>query len=329
MKTIFQKTRESISPCVPPLWARSGHAQTILAHLLPSEPLKLKGTEYDVTLENERERIRSMYLKGSSKVVVYLFHGLAGSAEGSYMQRTASQLLEMGHHVFLNNHRGCGNGVGLATEPYHSGRAEDLSRVIAFGKKMLPDHVHIAVGFSLSANALLLLAAGIRAETQPDFAIAVNGPINLDRASVKLREGLNRIYDHHFTKELKKYVKVNRPKDAYRLPPVKNLREFDELITAPIGGFKSRADYYGKCSAGQFLKNINIPTVIITSYDDPFVSVEDYLKADYSEKCFVHLERNGGHMGYLTKKGRGYERWLDGALTAYISAFISSSKSSS
>lgn len=324
MKNVFENARASISPCIAPLWARSGHAQTILAHLLPSEPLKLKGVEYDVTLENESERIRSTYLKGSSNFVVYLFHGLAGSAEGSYMQRTAMQILNLGHHVFLNNHRGCGAGVGLATEPYHSGRAEDLSRVIAFGKKMLPDHKHIAVGFSLSANALLLLAAGIRAETQPDFAIAVNGPINLDRASTKLREGLNRIYDDRFTRELKKYVRVNRPKDAGKLSPVKNLREFDEYITAPIGGFKDRADYYRQCSAKQYLKDINIPTVIITSHDDPFVSVEDYLDANFSTKCFVHLEKTGGHMGYLTRKGLGFGRWLDQALTTYIQAYVAS-----
>lgn len=323
MKNIFESARASIPACTPPFWARSGHAQTILAHLLPSEPLKIAGVEYDVTLENENERIRSTYLRGTSKTVVYLFHGLAGSAEGTYMQRTATQILNFGHHVFINNHRGCGNGVGLATEPYHSGRSEDLSSVIAFGKKMLPEHKHIAVGFSLSANALLLLAAGVRAETQPDFAIAVNGPINLSRASIKLRQGLNRIYDNQFTTELKKYVRVNRPKDAGKLSAIKNLTEFDDAITAPAGGFKNRADYYEQCSAKKYLKSINIPTVIITSHNDPFVSVEDYLDADYSENCFVHLEENGGHMGYLRKKGLGYERWLDLALITYIKSMAS------
>lgn len=323
MKKIFEAARASIPPCTPPLWARSGHGQTILAHLLPSAPLTSPGIDYDVTLENENERIRSTYLKGTSKTVVYLFHGLAGSAEGTYMQRTATQILNLGHHVFLNNHRGCGNGVGLASEPYHSGRSEDLSSVIAFGKKMLPDHKHIAVGFSLSANALLLLAAGVRAEVQPDFAIAVNGPINLARASEKLLQGLNRIYDHRFTTELKTYVRMNRPKDAGKLSPIKNLAEFDEVLTAPAGGFKNRADYYQKCSAKQYLKSVTIPTVIVTSHNDPFVSVEDYLDAEYSENCFVHLEKNGGHMGYLMRKGLGYERWLDVALTAYIKAFSS------
>ncbi len=317
----LNSAKNSLPPCSPPFWARSGHAQTMLAHLIPSPVLTGSRTELNITLESETERIRSTYLKGTSKIVVYLFHGLAGSSEGTYMQRTALEANGLGHHVLLNNHRGCGTGAGLASEPYHSGRSDDLSKVIAYGKAMLPDHNHIAIGFSLSANALLLLAAKVGAEVQPDFAIAVNGPINLDRTSLLLRTGLNKIYEGRFTHELKNYVRINRPLDTGDLRKVKNLREFDEIFTARLGGFKNRDDYYQKSSAKQYLPQINIPTVILSSYDDPFVSIEDYLDAKYSDQCLIHLEKYGGHMGYLTRKGLGYERWLDHALIAYISAF--------
>jgi uncharacterized protein len=239
------------------------------------------------------------------------------------MQRTALGMQVLGHHVFINNHRGCGPGAGLATEPYHSGKADDLSKVIEFGKRMLPDHKHIAIGFSLSANALLLLAAKVRAEIQPDFAIAVNAPINLDRASIKLQQGLNRIYDKRFTRELANYVRRNRPLDAGKLAGIKDLREFDQVFTAPIGGFRDRRDYYETCSAKKHLSSITIPTVILTAENDPFVSIEDYREATYSENCFLHIERNGGHMGYLMRKGRGCVRWLDLALVSYLDAFTS------
>lgn len=313
--------KNSLPPCTPPLWARSGHGQTILAHLLPSAMVKVPTREFDITLEKDSERIRSTYIKGTSSTVVYLFHGLAGSSEGTYMHRTALQAMKLGHHVFMNNHRGCGSGVGLASEPYHSGRAEDLSKVIAYGREMLPGHKHIAIGFSLSANALLLLAAKVRADVQPDFAIAVNGPINLESASLLLRTGLNKIYDDRFTKELKDYIRINRPQDAKGLNAVRNLREFDELYTARLGGFKSRDDYFASCSAKQYLKRINIPTVIITAHDDPFVSINDYLDAEYSNECFTHFEKHGGHMGFLMKNGLGYERWLDIALLKYLQSF--------
>lgn len=310
--------RKSIPPCAPPPWAQTGHLQTILGHLLPSAKVTQQGLHLNVTLEKETERIHSTYLKGSSNTVVYLFHGLGGSSDATYMQRTALRAQHLGHHVFINNHRGCGLGAGLATEPYHSGRADDLSKVIEYGRKMLPDHKHIAIGFSLSANALLLLAAKVRATVQPDLAIAVNGPINLDRASIKLSQGLNKIYDKRFTGELETYMKRNRPQDVGDYSLVKDLRDFDELYTAPLGGFKNRADYYATCSAKQYLPQINIPTIIITAEDDPFVSIQDYREASYSPSTILHTEKHGGHMGYLMKDGLGYRRWLDLALETYI-----------
>lgn len=317
---LLNETRQNIPVCSPPLWAQTGHLQTILGHLIPSEKITEPGITLNVTLEKETECIHSTYLEGTTKTVVYLFHGLGGSAEGSYMQRTALRAKSLGHHVFINNHRGCGQGAGLATEPYHSGRAEDLSKVIEYGRTMLPGHKHIAIGFSLSANALLLLAAKSQI-TQPDYAIAVNGPINLDRASIFLQKGLNKIYDRRFTQELKTYMKINRPQDVGDFSLVKDLRDFDERYTAPLGGFKNREDYYQTCSAKQYLPKINIPTVIITAEDDPFVSIQDYREANYSPSTIVHIEKHGGHMGYLTKDGLGSKRWLDLALNAYLKAF--------
>jgi predicted alpha/beta-fold hydrolase len=320
LRRTLEETRLRLPPCDPPFWAPTGHAQTILGHLLPSPRVREAGVELSVTLERETERIQTTYLAGTSPVTVYLFHGLGGSAEAAYMQRTALRAQAQGHHVFLNNHRGCGAGAGLATEPYHSGRADDLSKVIEFGRKMLPDHRHLAVGFSLSANALLLLAAKVRADVQPDAAIAVNAPINLDRASIKLRQGLNRVYDKRFTLELARYIRRNRPADAVNLDRVRDLREFDEIFTAPIGGFRDRADYYATCSAKRYVSEISIPTVVLTAEDDPFVSVDDYRDAAFSAHCFVHIERHGGHMGYLAKRGLGFDRWLDRALDAYLGA---------
>lgn len=315
----LQETRDSIPPCSPAFWAPTGHLQTILGHLLPSQKLTERGEVFNITMEEETERIHSTYLQGTTSTVIYLFHGLGGSAEASYMQRTALRARQMGHHVFLNNHRGCGMGAGLATEPYHSGRADDLSKVVAYGRKLLPHHRHIAIGFSLSANALLLLAAKIRAEIQPDFAIAVNGPINLDRASLNLQRGLNKIYDKRFTRELESYMKRNCPEAIGDFSQVKDLRDFDERYTAPLGGFKNRADYYETCSAKQYLSQICIPTVILTAEDDPFVAIQDYREAKYSPLALLHVEKHGGHMGYLHKKGQGFERWLDHALETYIS----------
>lgn len=317
----LQEARKTIPPCAPPLWASTGHLQTILGHLIPSPVISEAGKILNITLEIETERIHSTYYEGTTDTVVYLFHGLGGSVQSNYIQRTAILARSLGHHVFMNNHRGCGDGAGLATGPYHSGRAEDLSKVIAYGREMLPNHNHLAIGFSLSANALLLLAAKVRASVQPDMAIAVNAPINLDRASLNLQKGLNRIYDKRFLVDLEQYLLRNRPQDIGDFSLVKDLRDFDQRYTAPFGGFRDRDDYYQTCSAKQYLKEISIPTVIITAEDDPFVAFEDYREATYSPLAILHAEKHGGHIGYLARNGLGYQRWLDTALMTYLQAF--------
>ena len=325
MKNKLQIARQRIPPCDPPFWARGGHLQTLLGHLIPSSPVRGEHKEFLIPLENENEKIHSTYLKGSTLVVVYIFHGLGGSADAGYMQRTARVAQKLGHHVFINNHRGCGKGEGLARGTYHSGRAEDLSAVIKFGREMFPSHRHIAIGFSLSANALLLLGAKVRGVTTPDAGIAVNGPLSLTRTSLKLSEGANKIYDKSFVLELQKYIKKNRKEDFSLVKDIKTLREFDEVFTAPIGGFDNREHYYESCSSIYHLKNIKIPMVLLSAYDDPFIPFGDYLNHEENEFLHIHLEKYGGHMGYLTKRGWiNFDRWQDLAIGEYLVALTTS-----
>jgi predicted alpha/beta-fold hydrolase len=322
----LKDVRQRLLPCRAPFWAAEGHLQTIFGHLIPSAPLREHGQKHLITLEKDDEQLVSTYLKGRSTNVVYLFHGLGGHSHGSYMQRTAVLAQKLGYHVFLNNHRGCGLGAGLATAPYHSGRAEDLSAVIAYGRKMLPGHRHIAVGFSLSANALLLLAAGIRAEILPDAAIAVNAPIDLDHCSRNLDRGVNLLYSYNFMLDLRKSLtelqRVGRIAEKVRLPILSTVRDFDSIYTATAGGFTSRDHYYDTCSAAQYLRQIQIPTLVLTAANDPFVDIADYKKATLSDQAVLHIEENGGHMGYITrdKTPLGNHRWLDYALNEYLLA---------
>lgn len=308
----------SLEPCEPPVWASTGHAQTLLGHLLPSKLLSIAGKKVEVDL-GDGDTLIGRFFQGNSKTVVYFFHGLAGTADAAYMQRSAQVAQSFGHSVFLMNHRGCGEGTGFAKLPYHSGRAEDVSSVIAFGRKQFPAHRHIAVGFSLSGNALLLLLTGARGSQKPDAAVAVNAPINLRSASEALKRGFNRIYDFRFVYECRQEIALRHgPEEAkkYKVPFFATVHEFDDLYTAPVGGFRNRDDYYDSCSTVNLLKNIQTPTVILTAKDDPFVYFEHYEKAQLSPNVIMHAENHGGHMGFLSKSKTklGTNRWLDYAL---------------
>src|SRR5512145_1515784 len=115
--------------CDPPLWARGAHAQTLLGHFLPSrtadlpwEPLNLKLPDGDA--------LRVLLARGTSRVVLHLFHGLGGSAAAGYMRRTALLFARQGHTILAINHRGAGEGRGLAAKPYHMGSTADMAAML-------------------------------------------------------------------------------------------------------------------------------------------------------------------------------------------------------
>ena len=307
----------SLEPCLPPFWAKGGHAQTILAHLIPSDPKLPKGERLEIRLPDGETLVAFLH-RGTSDTVVSVFHGISSESGAHYMQRTAAVALAQGHSVILANHRGCGAGRGLASQPYHSGRAEDLSAVIARSRELFPEKKQIAIGYSLSANALLLLLSGHRGEVKPDAAIAVNGPIQLEAAAKALTRGANRIYDTMFVQ----ICRTEPVKQGHHIPRWITLHEMDELYTARAAGFESREHYYETCSTAPLLKHIDVPTLLLTAADDPFVDVGAYRKAELSSQVHLHIEPRGGHMGYLSRKRTplGTRRWLDYAVNEGLKA---------
>ncbi len=318
----------NLIPCEAPLWAYGGHLQTILGFALRSSPVTLSCKEEIITLP-DNDQLLMLVNEGTSNYIIYLFHGLTGDASASYMERVAKIFIELGHSVCRVNHRDCGKGAGLAIHPYHSGRGEDISEVIQWGKKKYPRKSHIAIGFSLSGNALLTLLTGIRGNVLPDYAICVNAPIHLSATVEKLQRGINKLYDFYFVQKLKKTITEkqlrNNSIQQLDMPFSSTLGYLDDLYTAPASGFKNAQHYYQTCSTYSHLKNIDIPTILLTSEDDPFVPSDIYKKAILSSSTKLHIEKTGGHMGYLSRKktSLGNYRWLDYALFNCIQAFTS------
>lgn len=294
-----------IPPCRPPWWARGAHAQTLWGHLLPSGAPAVGGERREIELEDGDRLVLFHRAVESSDTVVYLFHGLGGDSDADYIRRTAAALPDCS--IVAMNHRGCGAGRGLAQGPYHSGSTADLAAAIDWGRTRHPGARHIAIGFSLSGNTLLLLQSR---GGGPDAAIAVNPPIDLAAASDAISAGFNRIYDVRFVHGCRRDPRSR----GSGILPWHTLRQVDDLYTAPAAGFRDADHYYAECSAGPRLTTIDRPTVILTAADDPFVPVASF--ESVPANVHLHVEPVGGHLGYLDRDGR----WLDGALAAYVAA---------
>ena len=303
--------------------------QTLLGHALPAGGVRLSrgnGTPSREVELKDGDRLLVLELPGTSGVRVVIGHGLSGDTSSDYMRRAAEALSARGHGVWAVNHRGCGEGAGLAARPYHSGRSEDLQAVLAASRADAPELTQVVVGFSLSGN-LALLHAAQQLEPRPDGIVAINPPVDLERASVAIHRGLNRLYELRFMWRLRREIQgraragLLRPRNE--VPLTASLCEFDDLFTAPECGFDDRLDYYRRCSALPRLGQIETPAVILTAADDPFVDPAVYRTAELPPNLLLHIERTGGHVGYLARRGAGWMRWLDAALVHYVEQLAS------
>ena len=310
-------------PCTPPWFARGGHGQTLFAHVLPSGGRRVARAtdEHREVLLADGERLLVFTRPGTTGVRVHLFHGLSGDVNADYMRHAADRLSARGHEVWSVNHRGCGEGEGLAGKPYHSGKVDDMQAVLAASRADAPGQLQLVIGFSLSGNIALLMA-GRGAGPQPDGIIAVNPPVDLLRASLDIHRGLCRLYETRFVLRLRAAVERRRraglTSRPYSIPRSASLCDFDDLFTAPEAGFADGMDYYRRCSSLPYLASITRPTVWISAADDPFVAPSGFRDAPRSAHVHLHLEPTGGHVGYLAARGWGCERWLDGALEHYV-----------
>jgi hypothetical protein len=297
----------------------------VAGNFLPAPGVDRDSTPLRIDLD-DGDRLTGREYAGASDALVCFFHGLGGSNDAHYMRRGVAVARRLGHGAWSLNHRGCGDGAGLAKGTYHSGRADDLGAVFAAARRRHPGKRILAVGFSLSGNALLLnLGEGIGAFEKPDAAIAVNPPVDLEKGALLLKRGFNRLYDFRFVlrcrRAVRDRVKAGLIPDRYPVKWWRTLHDFDNAFTAPASGFRDREDYYARCSAGPHLARIDRPTVIIMAKDDPFLDWRDHAAAEKSAFVRLHLEETGGHMGFVDR-GLPHHRWLDRALEHYLGELL-------
>lgn len=235
------------------------------------------------------------------------------------MVRLVERLTRRGIRCFRMDMRGTGAATGHATQPGHAGRTEDVAVAIRDISERCPQAALTLVGFSMGGNiALGTTADSSRASVgNLQRCIAVSPPVDLSKCCRELRMGLGKFYDRYLLRFLLKLWKQNGGELPNRRP--NSIYEFDDLITAPLSGYRDAEDYYAQCSSGPRLGEINIPTIILAAKDDPVVSYSAI--ADTSRSSSVELvpTNSGGHLGYLSgRRSVDNGRWMDWQLTEWI-----------
>ena len=225
------------------------------------------------------------------------------------MKGTASLLQRNDWDVAAYNYRFCTEDINLQLRMYHSGATDDLDTVVQHYK----DHYdEIAlVGFSLGGNLVLKYAGenGKSIDTKISKVIALSVPVDLGAGSINISKVHNYIYQKNFLTSLTKKIKAKHQQypndiDLSLLKKVKTLFDFDNIYTGPVHGFNDAWDYYTQCSSKQFIRDINIPCLIVNAQDDPFLPEECYPYQEAKDNKLVHLlvPKYGGHVGFVTSR---------------------------
>lgn len=226
---------------------------------------------------------------------VALVHGLGGSHASNYMVRLADKFYSQGKKVVRINMRGCGSGKGLAHLPYNAGTSSDVLHVLAALREQSPSSEIILIGFSLGGSIVLKLAGelGEKAKGTVKTFISVCAPLDLAQTLRLIERKRHTFYHKYFLKSICKQI------PAWIDQKVKTIYEFDDLITAPLWGYRGADDYYQQCSSIQFLPKIKHETHILFAEDDPFISMRMLKGLSIPDQVHIWASKHGGHMGFL------------------------------
>jgi len=308
-----------------PRWLPGGHLQTIYPATMIARPVvALRRERWDAP---DGDFVDVDFLDGQpGKPLVVLFHGLEGSSDSHYARELMAYAAKLGWSGAIPHFRGCSGELNLGPRFYHSGDAGELDWILRRVKDTPAARAAgrlYAVGVSLGGNALLRwLGESQQAAGFVDAACAVSAPLDLAGGGAALSSGLNMIYTRVFLQTLKpkclqKLDQFPGLFDRARMLAARNLYEFDNVVTAPLHGYRDTDDYWHRASARHVLNDITVRTLVLNAQNDPFLPAR-HLPQQASSMVRLEYPREGGHVGFATGAAPGANSWLPRRIVRFL-----------
>jgi len=300
-------------PFRPPPVLRNPHLQTVIASRKPRRYwFGWNNWEYmEINLGREGRIAAEVSWQPGKKTdspVLFLLHGLEGSARSHYLVGISKKAYAAGFHTVRVNTRNCGGTEHMTRTLYCAGLSQDVSAIVGHLQQECRMGRIYAAGVSLGANILLkyLGEEGERAAGRVQGAAALSPPIDLGLCARKMLEKQNWFYQRYFVRRLKERV-IRKAAffpniaDLGLVARVRTIYEFDDLITAPHFGFGTADNYYRLASSRPLLRYIRVPTLLVQAKDDPLIPFAPFRDSGIDESPSLHLlaTEHGGHAGFL------------------------------
>lgn len=320
----------------PAWWLPGPHLQTLGARLLRKphgmalrrERLELPDGDFlDLDWAGGQTDGRT---DGPMDGIVLVLHGLEGSARSKYVLELHRRLAASSLPSVGMNFRSCSGEPNRLPRLYHSGETGDLRHVLGVLRDRFPRRPLGVVGFSLGGNVLLkyLGEAGDAARSVVRAAAAISVPFDLAAGADRIQVGFSNLYLRYLVRKLRRKVIAKRHLldsrvDLPRLLRAHTFWEFDDAGTAPLHGFAGARDYYARSSSGPYLARIAVRTLIIHSWDDPFLGPEAVpdpvtLGAE-NPNLEIMISERGGHVGFVSGPPWAPVLWAERTVAGWLS----------
>ena len=307
-----------------PRWLPGGHAQTVYPALYLRQPPPPYRRERWNTPDGDFIDLDFLQAVHGQAPLVALFHGLEGSSSSHYATALMHALARARWNGVVVHFRGCSGEINRLPRAYHSGDAAEIGWIVE--RLAQAAEGLCAVGISLGGNALLkwLGESGASASERLLAAAAVSAPLDLMAAGAALGRGLNLAYTRMFLatlrrKSLQKLECYPQLFSREKLLAARSLREFDNVVTAPLHGFRDTDDYWTRASSKPVLASVRLPTLVLNAKNDPFLPGRHLPRADeVSRAICLEQPEAGGHVGFAQGPFPGNIDWLPTRLLAYF-----------
>jgi predicted alpha/beta-fold hydrolase len=214
----------------------------------------------------------------------------------------------LGWQLAVLEFRSCGGEPNRLPRSYHSGETEDLDFVVRELIRRHPDRPLYLLGFSLGGN-MLLKWLGERGTAIADAVIAaaaVSPPFDLAASAHAADEHYFGLLGRHFLATLvpKALAKAQQFPGLLDVEAVRRCRSFaafDDVVTAPLHGFRDGPHYWSDSSCARFVAGIRRPTLLLAAEDDPLCPAAGIPRADVAASPWLlpQFEAHGGHVGFV------------------------------
>ena len=308
-----------------PQWGlRNRHTQSMLASVklrLPIVKRRAKGLlecAEDVILEcQDGVKIHGLLSqhKDRPRESVVLIHGWEGCADSLYLLSIAGVLFREGYDIFRLHLRDHGPTHHLNQAMFHACLLDEICEALQqLQPRLATPHWHL-VGFSLGGN--FALRVGTKAQDydlKMQRVVGVSPLLHARNTLWALENGLP-IYRGYFRKKwrrsiAKKAAAFPQQIDVEAFCASTSLTDMSEYFVTHHTPFSQMQDYFDSYAlTGNTLAQLQVPSTLILSEDDPVIPLEDLAKIRGNRYLDIVRSPYGGHCGFI--ENYRLDAWVD------------------